>query len=173
MERRILDFIGEHHLLTIAAAAGEDIWCANAFYAFDPRVPAFVITSDENTRHIRLALSGCAGNGRSCGNSSLSGDVSLAGDNPVASGDGMSGVVSGTIALETEKIGMIRGLQFKAILKRAGNSLMDEFRLLYLKRFPYALLKGGDLWILELTELKFTDNRLGFGKKLKWEKPGF
>lgn len=144
MEQRISDFINEHHVLTLAAAAGGDIWCASAFYVFDPDNTSFIITSDENTRHMLLALDGK-----------------------------QTGTVSGTIVLETETVGMIRGLQFKARIKKAGTSLLDRARLLYLKRFPYAVLKGGDLWTLELSELKFTDNRLGFGKKLTWKKTDF
>jgi uncharacterized protein len=145
MEQRIIEFIGEHHLLSFAAAGGGDIWCASLFYAFDEKIPAFIITSDAHTRHIKLALE------------------NLHPDNS------SQAVVAGTIALETEKIGMIRGLQFKAILKKADSSLFNEHRLLYLKRFPYAVLKGGELWVLELEEVKFTDNRLGFGSKLHWK----
>lgn len=144
MEQRILEFINEHHVLTLAAAAKGDIWCASAFYVFDPGANSFIITSDENTRHMLLALDGA-----------------------------QTGIVSGAIVLETETVGMIRGLQFKAGIKKAGASLLDHSRLLYLKRFPYAILKGGDLWVLPLSELKFTDNRLGFGKKLTWKKPDF
>ncbi len=140
MEERIIEFIGEHHLLTFAAASGGDIWCASAFYAFDPKNLTFIITSDEATRHIQLALAS------------------------------ENNYISGSIALETEKVGMIRGVQFKALLKKSDGGVLDSNRLLYLKRFPYAVLKGGELWVLELQEAKFTDNRLGFGKKIRWER---
>ncbi|MEF9930857.1 MAG: hypothetical protein RSC28_06140 [Bacteroidales bacterium] len=146
MEQRILDFIAEHHLLTFAAGVGSDIWCASAFYVFNPQICSFIITSDQNTRHIQLAIN----------------------NNPDSNLEDKNNIVAGTVALETEKIGMIQGLQFKAAIKKADGSLFNEHRLLYLKRFPYAILKGSDLWILELLELKFTDNRLGFGKKLHW-----
>lgn len=138
MEQRILEFINEHHLLTIASTDGADIWCASAFYAFNKDNNSFIVTSSLDTRHIKLALS--------------------------------NNIVSGTVALETETIGMIRGLQFKANIIKCSDSLLDKNRLLYLKRFPYAILKGGDLWELEIIELKFTDNRLGFGKKLHWNR---
>lgn len=151
MEERILEFIGEHHLLTFAAAAQGDVWCASAFYVFDEQLPAFIITSEEKTRHIQLALDADP-------------HKNMAGEETATA------VVAGTIALETEKIGMIRGIQFKAVMKKADGSLFNEHRLMYLKRFPYAVLKGGDLWILEITELKFTDNRLGFGQKLYWKR---
>lgn len=137
------------------------MWCASAFYVFDPDIPAFVITSEERTRHMQLALNGVAGQTESTGEQPDS-----AGGNPVQA---IPFLVAGTVALETEQVGMIRGIQFRAEVKKAGASLLDKHRLMYLKRFPYAVLKGGDLWILELTELKFTDNRLGFGKKLHWK----
>ena len=40
----------------------------------------------------------------------------------------------------------------------------------YLKRFPVAALMDTQLWVVKLTFIKMTDNRLGFGKKLVWEK---
>jgi uncharacterized protein len=35
-------------------------------------------------------------------------------------------------------------------------------------RFPVAALMDTRLWIVRLTFIKMTDNRLGFGKKLIW-----
>lgn len=136
----------EHHLLTFAAAGGSDIWCASAFYAYCADEKAFVITSDEATRHIKLALEG-----------------NSAGVNEYP-------FIAGNIALETEKVGMIRGLQFRAELIKEDEKYFNKYRALYLKRFPYAVLKGGELWVLRVTEAKFTDNRLGFGKKLYWRR---
>ncbi len=66
-----------------------------------------------------------------------------------------------TIALETKEISMIRGLQFSGIIKKANASE----KALYLKTFPYALALNPTLWTLHVDSLKFTDNRLGFGKK--------
>ncbi len=34
------------------------------------------------------------------------------------------------------------------------------------------MLMETNLWIVELTYIKMTDNRLGFGKKLIWKKDG-
>lgn len=134
---KIVDFIKEHHVLTLAVSDGSDIWCSHAFYAFIEEELLFVITSDNKTRHI-----------------------SIINKNP--------GLVAGAICLETETIGLIRGLQFKAVANKCDDSMTSRYRLKYLKRFPYAVLKGGELWTLRITEAKFTDNRLGFGKKLLW-----
>ena len=42
----------------------------------------------------------------------------------------------------------------------------DNIKKKYLKRFPYARLMETTLWTLKLSFVKYTDNRLGFGKKL-------
>ncbi len=73
--------------------------------------------------------------------------------------------VSGTIHLETELVGKIQGVQFKGKML----TCKDEKRI-YLKRFPYALAMNPTLWKIEVEFFKFTDNRLGFGKKLIWQR---
>ena len=137
IDQRILDFIAEHHVLTVACM-GPEPWCANAFYVFDGQEEGFVITSEAKTRHAQLFL-----------------------ENPR---------VAGTVVLETEEIGKIRGLQFTGTVRRCDGGLFDRCRLLYLRRFPYAVFKGGEVWLITLDILKYTDNRLGFGKKLHWRR---
>lgn len=78
--------------------------------------------------------------------------------------------VSGTVALETKIIGRIRGLQFSGVISEPSGSLLEIATSSYLKRFPVATLLEIKLWIVELTHIKYTDNRLGFGKKLIWNK---
>ena len=137
IDQRILDFIAEHHVLTVACVAGTAApWCANAFYVFDPQEEGFIITSEEKTRHAQLFL-----------------------ENPQ---------VAGSVVLETEQVGKIQGLQFTGTVRRCDGGLFDRCRLLYLKRFPYAVFKGGEVWFIQLESMKYTDNRLGFGKKILW-----
>lgn len=136
IDSKVLEFIKEHHVMTICAANAGDIWCANAFYHYCEEESLFIIASDTTTRHMTLALNGQK-----------------------------EGIIAGSIVLETEAIGTIRGLQFKGVI-RPVDEILSKYRLMYLKRFPYAILKGGDLWIVQMKEAKFTDNRLGFGKKL-------
>jgi len=79
--------------------------------------------------------------------------------------------VAGAVTLETEIIGLIRGVQFSGILMEPSDPDIKKKALrAFLKRFPYAILHTSPLWILELHEVKFTDNRLGFGKKLRWSR---
>ena len=139
IDSRILDFIGEHHVLTVACASREGaLWCANAFYVFDAQEEGFIITSEAKTLHAQLFL-----------------------ENPS---------VTGSVVLETEEVGKIRGLQFAGTVRRCDGGLFDRCRLKYLKRFPYAVFKGGEVWLIALDKLKYTDNRLGFGKKLLWSR---
>ena len=86
--------------------------------------------------------------------------------------EGMSNPkVAGAIAVETEVIGLIRGVQFSGmVLAPSTPEIKKKVLKTYLKRFPYAILNNAPLWILELHEVKFTDNRLGFGTKIKWRK---
>ncbi|MDR1886795.1 MAG: pyridoxamine 5'-phosphate oxidase family protein [Prevotellaceae bacterium] len=79
-------------------------------------------------------------------------------------------VVAGSIVLETETVGKIRGLQFCGKMMEVSGKLKTKAIATYLRRFPYAVLSGTPVWVVELTYTKFTDNRLGFGRKLVWEK---
>lgn len=81
----------------------------------------------------------------------------------------MNTLVAGTVALETMITGMIRGVQFEGTVAEPGPDLEDITRNAYLKKFPVAMLMETHLWILRLTHIKYTDNRLGFGKKLIWK----
>jgi len=77
--------------------------------------------------------------------------------------------VAGSIVLETRIIGKIQGLQFNGFMVDVDEKLAEKVRKSYIKKFPFAMLMETQLWALELTFLKFTDNTLGFGKKLIWE----
>jgi uncharacterized protein len=78
--------------------------------------------------------------------------------------------VAGSVVLETPVIGKIRGIQFQGVVSEPERELSERARKSYLKRFPVAMLMDTHLWIVELTCIKMTDNRLGFGKKLVWKK---
>lgn len=78
--------------------------------------------------------------------------------------------VAGTVVLETMIIGKIRGIQFSGKVSEPTGELAEKAKLAYLLRFPPAALLKTHLWVVELTHIKMTDNRLGFGKKVVWEK---
>jgi uncharacterized protein len=78
--------------------------------------------------------------------------------------------VSGAIALETKIIGKIRGIQFTGNVTDLSAKDNASARKSYLMRFPFAILKETTLWSIEPDYIKMTDNRLGFGKKIYWNK---
>jgi uncharacterized protein YhbP (UPF0306 family) len=136
---RMVEFIQEHHILTLAVSNNGVPWCATCFYVYLPAENRFVFTSDDETRHIR--------------------DVEESGH----------WLVAGAIALETRIVGKIRGIQFLGNLAALRGDAATPYRKAYLKRFPIARLAPRlSLWSLDPTLIKMTDNRLGFGKKLHW-----
>ena len=138
IDSRILDFISEHHVLTLAVARDHQPWCATCFYVYLEDENRFVFTSDDDTRHIRDAME--SGNFR----------------------------VAWAIALETKMVGKIRGIQFSGVMFRLEGEELKKARRQYLRKFPIARLTKLELWGLEPDHIKMTDNRLGFGKKLIW-----
>lgn len=48
---KIVEFITEHHVLTLATAQNNTPWCANCFYVYDAQENAFIFSSDTQTRH--------------------------------------------------------------------------------------------------------------------------
>ena len=76
--------------------------------------------------------------------------------------------VAGSVVLETMIIGKIRGIQFQGLVSEPEGVQAVMAKNAYLKRFPVAMLMDTHLWLVSLTLIKFTDNRLGFGKKLIW-----
>lgn len=77
-------------------------------------------------------------------------------------------VVAGSVVLETNVIGKIQGVQFQGKIEKAKGNILEKAKKQYLKKFPVAMLMKTNLWVVHLTFVKFTDNRLGFGKKLYW-----
>ena len=135
IDKKIEQFIGRHHVLTLATATTEGApYCCNCFYAYDAATGAFIFTSDPTTNHGRMM----------CENAR----------------------VAASIVLETRTVGKVQGLQITGKVKQA----IDGDKLLYLKSFPYAVVADLHLWRLEADFLKLTDNTLGFGKKLIWQR---
>lgn len=137
-EKRIVDFINEHHVLTLATVVENNPWCANCFYVYLEEENCFVFTSDDKTKHVQNVLE----------NSN----------------------VAGSVVLETKTVGKIQGIQFRGTMEKPDTSIESKVKKAYLKKFPYAILMKTSLWVLNLNLIKMTDNRLGFGKKLLWEK---
>ena len=48
---KILEFIHEHHVLTLATVHNSIPWCCNCFYVFNPHTHSFIFSSGTTTRH--------------------------------------------------------------------------------------------------------------------------
>jgi uncharacterized protein len=77
-------------------------------------------------------------------------------------------LVAGSVVLDTMVVGKIRGIQFQGLVSEPEGELLVSAKRAYLLRFPVAALMETQLWVVKLTHIKMTDNRLGFGKKLVW-----
>ncbi len=133
VDKRIVDFIKRHHVLTLATVSGKgEPYCAACFYAYDKERNRLIFTSDDTTRHAQEMVQN-------------------------------SNVACG-ITLETRVVGKVQGIQICGVAMRGD----EEDKRLYIKRFPYAALAPLNLWAIEPTYMKLTDNTLGFGKKLIW-----
>lgn len=135
---RIIKFIKKHHLLSLSMTLNDISWSCSCFYVYLGKKVQFLITSDEDTKHIGFVKK-----------------------NPN---------VSGTIATETIIVGKIRGIQFAGNIEKIEKHDYVKYKMIYLKKFPFAVLKNTDLWLINPDILKMTDNRLGFGKKLYWHR---
>lgn len=51
MDKKIISFIQNHHLLSLATQ-GERLWCCSLFYAYDAKNSLFVVVSDPETEHM-------------------------------------------------------------------------------------------------------------------------
>jgi len=136
IDKRIIEFIDKHHVLTLATTRNNIPYCANCFYVYSKEVNGLIFTTDHETKHAQDAV--------------------------------QQKTVAGSIVLETNVIGKIQGVQFQGKMFEPKGDLLKEVKARYLKRFPVAMLMKTHLWVVELSFLKFTDNRLGFGKKLIW-----
>ncbi|EGG6883591.1 YhbP family protein [Salmonella enterica] len=76
--------------------------------------------------------------------------------------------VAGTVNGQPKTVARIRGVQFKGEVRRLEGQESDAARKAYLRRFPVARVLPAPVWEIRLDEIKFTDNTLGFGKKLHW-----
>lgn len=76
--------------------------------------------------------------------------------------------VAGTVNGQPKTVALIRGVQFKGEIRQLAGEESDAARQAYLRRFPVARMLSAPVWEIRLDELKFTDNTLGFGKKLVW-----
>lgn len=163
--RKISDFLRKHHLATLATSSNNTPWVAHCFYAFLEKEMCLVFTTDSKTRHGKEMIE----------NSQVS--VGIAWETKIVGqirGAQCSGQVLKVEKSKGENGKMVKGDLFTPLpfhpFTLSPFSLFPAAKAAYLKRFPYAVLMKTELWILVIDSIKYTDNRLGFGKKLFWER---
>jgi hypothetical protein len=78
--------------------------------------------------------------------------------------------VAGSVVLETSNVAKVQGLQFTGNMLLCEGEMETRANKLYIKKFPFATLTPKTLWRIEISSAKMTDNTLGFGKKLTWDR---
>jgi uncharacterized protein len=78
--------------------------------------------------------------------------------------------VSGTILPDKLNFMAIKGVQFEGVILSSTDSLTAQASAHYHKKHPVALAMSGEVWTIRLDHIKFTDNTLGIGKKLNWNR---
>jgi len=149
-------FIRRHHVMTLATVGAEGTpWCAHAFYAY------------------------VAGGGGEATGSEVADGGADGGFFVFSTAEGTrhgaemaeNQHVAAAIALETRTVGRLQGLQIEGTAAVPEGAELAAARRAYLRRFPYAAaMPDLALWTLHPTQMKLTDNTLGFGKKLVWKR---
>ena len=78
--------------------------------------------------------------------------------------------VAGTVLPDKLNKLTIKGIQFEAIVLDTQQPQVKKRLNNYYKKHPAALAMPGDIWILQIEYIKMTDNTLGFGKKIIWNR---
>ena len=137
-DKHIIEFIKNHHLLTLATSKDNTPYCCNVFYVYDEGNNHLIFSSDAKTKHAQDFIA--------------------------------NSKVSGSISLETKDVDKIQGVQLLGEIEILKGEDLKVASKQYLKEFPYAQKMKLYLWEMKLTFIKMTHNKLGFGKKLIWEK---
>lgn len=138
MESRIVKYIEQNKVFTLATAVKQTPYCANCYYVFDEENQLLIFLSDDATRHIKEAL--------------------------------VNQTVAGTIQNGVTEVAKIQGIQFRGAFILPNKEEQRSFYEQYYNRFPFAKKRPALIWAVQLNWVKMTDNTLGFGTKLIWER---
>lgn len=79
-------------------------------------------------------------------------------------------LVAGTISNQIADISQLKGIQFNGEMQILDTESSDIAFEKYCEKFPVAKTRKETVWRLTFTQIKYTDNSLGFGTKLYWNK---
>jgi uncharacterized protein len=79
-------------------------------------------------------------------------------------------VVAGTVLPDKLNTLQVKGIQFEGELLPADHLLARKAAASYYKRNPATVMIPGEIWTIRVNHIKFTDNTLGFGTKISWQR---
>ena len=78
--------------------------------------------------------------------------------------------IAGTVTERNRLPGIIKGIQFSGIFLNPSEDLLLEAKEVYYKRYPFASVMQGKLWVIEAHWIKMTDNTPFTGRKQIWSR---
>lgn len=78
--------------------------------------------------------------------------------------------VAGTIHPDKLNRLLVQGIQFEGVALNSEDSLAKGASITYHKKHPIAIVKPGELWVVQVNQIKMTDSTKGFGTKLRWSR---
>ena len=138
IDQKIIHFLNEHHLLTLATSQNNKPYCCNLFYVYDQVSNQLIFSTETKTKHAQDFITNTN--------------------------------VAGSIALETKDVSKIQGVQLLGNIQELKGEDLKIAKEKYIKTFSYADNMDVHLWAMPISFIKMTHNKLGFGKKLIWEK---
>ncbi|MXP66422.1 YhbP family protein [Pantoea sp. Nvir] len=78
--------------------------------------------------------------------------------------------VAGTVNSQPKTVLLIKGIQYSGTIVSLKGDTEEQVRRLYQKYFSVAHKVSAPLWEIRLDKIKMTDNSLGFGKKIFWQR---
>jgi uncharacterized protein YhbP (UPF0306 family) len=80
-------------------------------------------------------------------------------------------LVAGTILPDKLNKLQVKGIQLEGAILAFDDSLAKNAASNYYKSHPIAIAMSGEIWTIKIKRIKYTDNTLGFGSKIIWERP--
>lgn len=131
MDEKIVDFLKSQHIMSLCVCDENEVYACSAFYAFSASFKGVVFASDENTKHMKMALK----------NPKVALNIALQTRIP--------GQIKGIQAKgELKSLDDFNELEQK------------ELKSVYFRAFPYALVLNPSLFVIDLEWIKFTNNAL-------------
>lgn len=82
---------------------------------------------------------------------------------------GINPAVAGTIQSDRLNLFKVAGVQFEGKLVTGEIEFIRTAKAGYYKKHPVGISVPGDIHIISLQKIKFTDYKLGIGIKLNWD----